>query len=165
MFLSGMFPSYSVDIHCQCGTFLIIPARLDSVMPVSETKPIPVRLDHDLIKRLDRAAERLGNTRTGVIKLCLTAFLDHFEAEGAASLPLNWAEIVAYWDRRTRRSRGDEPSPSVFPEVKDAGHILNEPAGSKPPNKPPVQPTEDSPRTSADAPRSTSRTSRSRKVK
>ncbi len=103
---------------------------------MSVTKPIPVRLDHDLIKRLDEAAERLGNTRTGVIKLCLSAFLDHFEATGTASLPLNWREIVEYWDRRTRRSRGNEPRPSAFPDLQDGAHILKESASPAVPAEP-----------------------------
>ena len=92
------------------------------------TRPIPVRLDDDLIRRLDAAAQRLGTTRAGVIKLCLTAFLDHFEsAGGVASLPLNWREMIAANDGRTRRSKESKP---IFSDQPTGPLQLNERAAA-----------------------------------
>lgn len=70
---------------------------------MAQTKPIPVRLSNELIDRLDRAAKaaHLSN-RTEVIKLCISSFLDYFEAHGKASLPLDWEEMLASLDGRTR---------------------------------------------------------------
>ena len=107
--------------------------RLCKVRAVAITRPIPVRLDDDLIHRLDRAAERLGNTRAGVIKLCLAAFLDHFEnAGGVASLPLNWRDLVAANDGRTRQ--GKESKSRVYPPLSANALQLNETVTTLPPN-------------------------------
>jgi hypothetical protein len=73
---------------------------------MSESKPIPVRLNDAIIARLDSTATRLGTNRAALIRFCLTGFLEHFEAEGhIASLPLNWRQILSGLDRRTSLSR------------------------------------------------------------
>lgn len=76
---------------------------------MAETKPIPVRLSPEIISRLDAAAERMGNTRAGVIKLCLASFLDGFERKGTAALPLNWETLLDQLDGRTVDSRARVP--------------------------------------------------------
>ena len=71
---------------------------------MSEGRPIPVRLTEDTIKRLDDVANSTGlGHRTAVIKMCLKTFLDHFEAEGEAALPLNWKQIMHEQDGRSSR--------------------------------------------------------------
>jgi hypothetical protein len=73
---------------------------------MADTKPIPVRLDTQIIARLDAAAKRLGNNRAGIIKLCVSTFLDHMEAHGGRmALPPDWEEILARLDGRTRDAR------------------------------------------------------------
>jgi len=52
---------------------------------------LPVRLDTDLSDRLDRAAERLGLTKSALIRILVKAFLDQLEAEGGKmTLPFSW---------------------------------------------------------------------------
>ncbi len=70
-----------------------------------ETKPIPVRLSPEVIARLDATATALGNTRAGIIKLCLTAFLEAFESKGKLALPLDWESILDVMDGRTKEAR------------------------------------------------------------
>lgn len=73
---------------------------------MADTKPIPVRLDTQIIARLDAAAKRLGNNRAGIIKLCVSTFLDHLEAHGGRmALPPDWEEILSRLDGRTRDAR------------------------------------------------------------
>lgn len=84
---------------------------------VAETSPIPVRMSREMISRLDDVAMRLGNTRAGIVKLCLAAFLSDFEKRGKASLPLDWEEVLAALDGRTLGNGGPragrrEPSDS-----------------------------------------------------
>jgi len=67
------------------------------------TKPIPVRLDPNVIDRLDRAATRLGTNRSALIKFCAETFVSHFErAGGIASLPPNWKELLRQLDGRSQ---------------------------------------------------------------
>ncbi len=75
-------------------------------MIMADTKPIPVRLDTQIIARLDAAAKRLGNNRAGIIKLCVSTFLDHLEAHGGRmALPPDWEDILSRLDGRTRDAR------------------------------------------------------------
>lgn len=72
---------------------------------MASTKPIPVRLSDDVIKRLDSCAQKIGNNRAALIKHCLSAFLDSYEKNGSVILPLNWEEIVENQDGRTKGGR------------------------------------------------------------
>lgn len=86
------------------------------------TAPIPVRLSPDVIHRLDEAAKKLGNTRAGVIKLCLAAFLEDFEARGTAALPLDWQAVLAGMDgRSTPRTKSKKPNKSTIVHAVDYG--------------------------------------------
>ena len=54
---------------------------------------LPVRLDTDLSKRLDRAAERLGLNKSALIRVLVKSFLDQLEADGGKmTLPFSWEE-------------------------------------------------------------------------
>ena len=54
---------------------------------------LPVRLDTDLSRRLDRAAARLGLTKSALIRVLVKSFVDQMEANsGKISLPLRWQE-------------------------------------------------------------------------
>lgn len=71
---------------------------------MAETKPIPIRLTDDTLKRLDRVAERTGlGNRASVIKLCLSSFLDYIEKEGITSMQPGWSDILSNLDGRTHR--------------------------------------------------------------
>jgi hypothetical protein len=66
-----------------------------------EKKPIPVRLENELIARLDKASKRLGNNRAALIRFCVDSFLSYFENNGGvASLPPNWRELFDAQDGR-----------------------------------------------------------------
>lgn len=68
--------------------------------------PLPVRLTKEQINRIDAAAKSLGTSRTGVIKICLLAFLQRFEREGLAMLPPDWEDRLRDLDGRTHRYSG-----------------------------------------------------------
>lgn len=68
---------------------------------VANTKPIPVRLENDLIERLDRVANQIGSNRSAVIRFLVSSWVDEFERTGHAILPPNWEEILAALDGRS----------------------------------------------------------------
>ena len=52
---------------------------------------MPVRLDTDLSRRLDVAAERLGLTKSALIRILVKSFVDQLEANGGKiTFPLRW---------------------------------------------------------------------------
>lgn len=54
---------------------------------------LPVRLDTDLSRRLDVAAERLGLTKSALIRILVKSFVDQLEANGGKiTFPLHWQE-------------------------------------------------------------------------
>lgn len=54
---------------------------------------MPVRLDTDLSRRLDRAAARLGLTKSTLIRVLVKSFVDQLEANGGKiTFPLRWQE-------------------------------------------------------------------------
>ena len=54
---------------------------------------LPVRLDTDLSRRLDRAAVQLGLTKSALIRVLVKSFVDQLEANGGKiTLPLRWQE-------------------------------------------------------------------------
>jgi len=74
------------------------------------TDPIPVRLNHALIARLRKAADRMGTNKAALIRFCAQTFIEHFERHGGvASLPLDWKEILAAQDGRTSASLAEDP--------------------------------------------------------
>lgn len=82
----------------------------------------------------------MGNTRAGVIKLCLQSFLESFEKKGTASLPLQWEEVLESLDGRTVSSRQtvksqetqDDHDPKVEEVlVKSVAHLVAESQSKK----------------------------------
>jgi SOS-response transcriptional repressor LexA len=72
-----------------------------TIVPVADTKPIPVRLDEEVISRLAATAKRMGTNRAALIRFLTQSFLDHFEKNGGtASLPHDWREILRLQDGR-----------------------------------------------------------------
>ncbi len=76
-------------------------------------------MTESMIARLDATAQRLGNTRAGVVKLCLEAFLQSFEKSGMAALPLNWEEVLRSLDGRTREAGSEEAEMDPTTETRD----------------------------------------------
>lgn len=84
-----------------------------------EGKPIPVRLSEELIVRLDKTAEALGTKRAALIRLCLTGFLDYYEANGGQILmPANWKELMQQLDGRTARHSDPEKNEAKRSKIK-----------------------------------------------
>ncbi|MDD5482913.1 MAG: ribbon-helix-helix domain-containing protein [Kiritimatiellae bacterium] len=54
---------------------------------------LPVRLDTDLNRRLNRAAKRLGLTKSVLIRIMVKSFVDQLEANGGKiTFPLRWQD-------------------------------------------------------------------------
>lgn len=54
---------------------------------------LPVRLDIELSKRLSRAAERLGLTKSALIRVLVKSLVDQLEADGGKiTFPMCWKE-------------------------------------------------------------------------
>lgn len=71
---------------------------------------LPVRLDTDMSRRLDRAAVRLGLTKSALIRMLVKSFVDQLEANGGKiTFPLRWQEekqdIPAFPLRRVAEPR------------------------------------------------------------
>lgn len=64
------------------------------------SKPIPVRLDENLIRRLDAIATRIGSNRAAVIRMLVQIWVEDFEKRGQAALPVNWRGIMDGLDAR-----------------------------------------------------------------
>jgi hypothetical protein len=50
-------------------------------------------------------AAKIGNTRAGVIKLCLSSFLEAFERDGKMAMPVDWMDVLESLDGRTKVSK------------------------------------------------------------
>lgn len=87
---------------------------------MSETKPIPIRLSDDLIKRLDDVSAQLGSNRAAVARFCVQTFVEYFERHGSACLPPNWKDILASLDNRTALSK------TPLARTVDHGFVLND---------------------------------------
>jgi hypothetical protein len=99
---------------------------------VAETKPTPVRIDEATVERLKQAAKTMGNTRAGIIKLCVSSFLDYFEANGGtASLPINWRDAMAGLDGRTRLAALREEAPQYGAKITANPAVNSDPAAAK----------------------------------
>jgi hypothetical protein len=82
---------------------------------MAEGKPIPVRLNGELIARLEAVATRLGTSKSALIRFLAKSFVDHFEANGGlVSLPHNWEAILREQDGRS------EGQKSRFPHLRAA---------------------------------------------
>jgi predicted DNA-binding protein len=68
-------------------------------------KPIAIRLPEEIIERLDVVADRIGATRSMVIRFLVQTWVEHFEKYGAAALPPDWERLVDEMDGRTRAAR------------------------------------------------------------
>lgn len=73
-------------------------------LAVADTKPIPVRLNASVIKRLDTAAQRLVIDRTSIIRFCIETFLSDFEAKGRTILPPDWEQLIRDQDGRRAKA-------------------------------------------------------------
>jgi len=59
--------------------------------PIS--KPIPVRLQKDVLKRIEAAAKKLGTNRSRVIAFAVQNFTEYAENRESVTLPPDWNVI------------------------------------------------------------------------
>lgn len=86
---------------------------------MSQTKPIPVRLNQQVLERLDAVVENTGfDTRTEIIKLCLILFLDALEQNNYKLPGWNIDEMLKMMDGRTYRYSGEKPDLRMVAEGK-----------------------------------------------
>jgi predicted DNA-binding protein len=67
---------------------------------MAQTKPIPVRLPDDVVKRLDKAATKIGHKRASLMRYLIETWLEEFERKGKLMLPENWEQILQSFDSR-----------------------------------------------------------------
>ena len=80
------------------------------------SRPIPVRLKEDVIRRLDAVADAASLDRSDVIKLCLKRFLDELDAKPEMLLR-DWSGILKTLDGRTFRYTPEETPPPAGKKV------------------------------------------------
>jgi hypothetical protein len=85
-------------------------------LAVTETKPIPIRFDPPVLERIEAAASRFGTNRTALIRFITETFLVAVES-GTASLPPDWAAMLAQQERRPgpRSPEGPAATRSQYP--------------------------------------------------
>jgi len=71
--------------------------------------PLPVRLTDSLISRIDSVAIKAGLTRSDVIRLCLSRFLDDFDAAPEELLKRDWSSVLDQYDGRKTRYTAAPP--------------------------------------------------------
>ncbi len=77
---------------------------------MGEGRPIPVRLQGELLERLDRAAAMTHLTRAAIIRVCLESWLDYTTGKEPHDLPLTaWTERLRTVDGRRGRTKRREP--------------------------------------------------------
>lgn len=95
-----------------------------------ESTPIPVRFSLEIIQRLENAAKKMNlGSRTAVVKMCVASFLEDFEKNGVAGLPLNWRQIIHDLDGRSQRY--NNINVVAHQSVVNGGVINNHPPSSR----------------------------------
>ena len=69
---------------------------------MADSSPIPVRLTNTTIKRLDAVARQIGSNRAAVMRMLVEKWLDHYDAEGKATLPPDWKQVMRALDGRCK---------------------------------------------------------------
>lgn len=87
---------------------------------MAERKPIPVRLSDDEIRRLDKAAGKIGCDRSTLIRMLVHRWLDYHDAAGSKALPFDFAEVARTLDGRRRPKLKVAETKSRYPTKKSA---------------------------------------------
>jgi hypothetical protein len=67
---------------------------------------LPIRLQQDVDRRLEKAAIKLGTTKSALIRMLATTFVDQVvQADGSMKLPPNWRELVPNLPQSDGRSK------------------------------------------------------------
>jgi antitoxin component of RelBE/YafQ-DinJ toxin-antitoxin module len=91
--IGGAIPLYSYTWKSvEIGSNGVLTRGKPNVTMRKESS-LPVRLDTEISRRLDRAAERLGITKSALIRVLVKSFVDQLEADGGKiTFPLRWQD-------------------------------------------------------------------------
>jgi hypothetical protein len=69
--------------------------RFDNPLRMSKpiTKPIPVRIPNDALRRIEAAAKKLGSNRSRIAAFAIQKFTEYAENRGVVTLPPDWGAI------------------------------------------------------------------------
>lgn len=67
---------------------------------------------NDILEELKNAADEMGTTQVGLVKLCVVSFLRWAKENNVRNLPDNWAKMIEEMDGRKTRYQTTE---SAFP--------------------------------------------------
>ena len=70
------------------------------------TKPIPVRIPENYVKKLESIAKKLGKKRAQIIAFAALQFTQHAENNAKVTLPPDWREIFKGLAKASKRKAG-----------------------------------------------------------
>ena len=65
-------------------------------------------MHNDTLQELKEAADELGTTQVGLVKLCTVSFIRWMKENKIRRLPDNWAQIIEEMDGRKMRYKTEE---------------------------------------------------------
>lgn len=65
-------------------------------------------MKNDILQDLKEAADEMGTTQVGLVKLCTVAFLRWVKENKIRRLPDDWAQIISEMDGRKMRYKSKE---------------------------------------------------------
>jgi len=90
---------------------------------------LPIRLEFDVDKRLTNIANRIGTSKSALIRLLVETFVDHaIKPDGTIVLPPNWTDLLPKADAR---SNGNKDSTSPTANSGDGADYNSKQAASK----------------------------------
>jgi len=73
-------------------------------------KQLPIRLEPDIDARLQAAAERIGTSKSALIRMLAKTFCDQvIQADGSVQLPVDWMSLLPDADGRSVTHRYPKP--------------------------------------------------------
>ena len=94
---------------------------------------LPIRLEQSVDERLNAAAIKTGNSKSALIRLLATTFVEQcIDESGRVTLPPDWDALLAERDRRSGSAKFDgKAAPIVQPKTKDKKNTYEGAASKK----------------------------------
>lgn len=74
-------------------------------------KQLPIRLEPDVEKRLEAAAQKTGTTKSAIIRLLAKTFVDQvIAADGSINMPPKWEDLLPQADGRAAKEVRQRPA-------------------------------------------------------
>ncbi|MGF1656874.1 MAG: hypothetical protein ACFCU3_07855 [Verrucomicrobiales bacterium] len=67
-------------------------------------KQLPIRLELDVERRLEKVAAESGTTKSALIRFLAKTFVDQVERNGQVILPIDWAVLLPAADGRSSKA-------------------------------------------------------------